>query len=128
MSNAITVALLGLAVLAATTIAWFRLAGVLAAENRFFFLILWTLALVLGVGGLFAPGADFISAGIGATVGLGALGMLGVYNLGRQRARGSVGVEDVIPQFTALDDAGVTFDSASLAGKPALLKFFRGHW
>ncbi len=30
--------------------------------------------------------------------------------------------------FTALDENGDEFSSASLTGKPVLMKFFRGHW
>jgi hypothetical protein len=33
-----------------------------------------------------------------------------------------------VPFFTAVDDHGRHFDSNQLAGKPYLLKFFRGHW
>ncbi len=37
-------------------------------------------------------------------------------------------VGDTIPHFTALDDKGTTFDSATLRGNLVLIKFFRGHW
>ena len=37
-------------------------------------------------------------------------------------------VGDTIPHFTALDDQGATFDSASLNGHLVLIKFFRAHW
>jgi len=33
-----------------------------------------------------------------------------------------------VPPFSALADNGRTFESMRLAGKPYLLKFFRGHW
>ena len=33
-----------------------------------------------------------------------------------------------LPEFTALDETGAVFDSASLRGRPTLIKFFRGHW
>ena len=35
--------------------------------------------------------------------------------------------EPILP-FTAKDHAGNDFDLGSLAGRPYLLKFFRGHW
>ena len=35
---------------------------------------------------------------------------------------------DTIPDFTALDEFGQTFDSSALAGHPVLIKFFRAHW
>lgn len=37
-------------------------------------------------------------------------------------------VGDTIPHFTATDDRGVTFDSASLNDHLVLIKFFRAHW
>jgi len=33
-----------------------------------------------------------------------------------------------LPDFTAPDETGATFDLSSLAGRPVLMKFFRGHW
>ena len=33
-----------------------------------------------------------------------------------------------LPRFKAWDHRGEPFDSASLAGRRVLLKFFRGHW
>ena len=35
---------------------------------------------------------------------------------------------DLLPRFEARDHHGEPFDSASLAGRRVLLKFFRGHW
>lgn len=40
----------------------------------------------------------------------------------------SIKVGDTIPRFTAPDDVGNTFDSASLNGHLVLIKFFRAHW
>ena len=40
----------------------------------------------------------------------------------------AVAVGQPILEFTAPDENGDIFDSASLHGKPILLKFFRGHW
>jgi cytochrome oxidase Cu insertion factor (SCO1/SenC/PrrC family) len=40
----------------------------------------------------------------------------------------AIEVGATIPSFTATDEHGQTFDSQSLAGHPALIKFFRGHW
>jgi hypothetical protein len=60
-----------------------------------------------------------------------ALGGLFFYLVmtGAQRADEThIGVGDKLPAFSAEDDSGALFDSAELAGQPALLKFFRGHW
>ena len=37
-------------------------------------------------------------------------------------------VGETVPLFTAIDRHGERFDSATLGGKPTLMKFFRGHW
>lgn len=39
-----------------------------------------------------------------------------------------VGIGDPLPAISAPDENGEVFDTASLAGSPLLLKFFRGHW
>lgn len=68
----------------------------------------------------------------GTAAGLAAaLGALFFYFVmtGAQRAgETQVRVGDQLPAFQAVDDTGTVFDSAELAGRPALLKFFRGHW
>jgi hypothetical protein len=40
----------------------------------------------------------------------------------------ALAVGDPILEFSATDENGEIFDSASLRGRPVLLKFFRGHW
>jgi hypothetical protein len=40
----------------------------------------------------------------------------------------AIRVGETLRGFTALDENGDEFSSASLAGKPILMKFFRGHW
>ena len=40
----------------------------------------------------------------------------------------AIRVGESLRGFTALDENGNEFSSASLAGKPVLMKFFRGHW
>lgn len=60
-----------------------------------------------------------------------ALGTLFLYLsvTGAQRTDdAAITVGATIPAFTAVDDEGNPFDSASLAGSRVLLKFFRGHW
>ena len=40
----------------------------------------------------------------------------------------ALAVGDPLLEFSAMDENGEIFDSASLHGRPMLLKFFRGHW
>jgi peroxiredoxin len=37
-------------------------------------------------------------------------------------------VGETLRDFSALDENGERFELASTAGRPVLLKFFRGHW
>lgn len=76
------------------------------------------------------------SAGAGVVGGLAAvlalLGggvFLGLFAVSAQERRiPAVRVGEPVPAFSAPDAEGRVFDSASLAGRPYLLKFFRGHW
>ncbi len=43
-------------------------------------------------------------------------------------AADGIGVGATLPDFSAPDENGETFELSSVAGKPLLLKFFRGHW
>lgn len=67
-----------------------------------------------------------VPAGFGIFLGL----MLPGLRLQSSQARNtpSISVGNPIINFSALDDAGETFDLASMQGSPYLLKFFRGHW
>lgn len=40
----------------------------------------------------------------------------------------AIRVGESLRDFTALDKNGDEFSSTNLAGKPVLMKFFRGHW
>ena len=64
----------------------------------------------------------------GWAVALAAL-FLYLTSTGAQKVSGAtIDVGDKLPSFTAPDENGNTFDSASLSGSRVLLKFFRGHW
>jgi len=41
---------------------------------------------------------------------------------------GAIKVGSALPVFSGNDEHGKRFDSNELAGKPVLIKFFRGHW
>lgn len=54
---------------------------------------------------------------------------LGLAALSRQdRRQPAVHLLDPMPAFECTDDSGRPWSSAGLAGRPYLLKFFRGHW
>ena len=85
----------------------------------------WGLSATLGVIAL-ALGAQPIAATVGLVFGLMFLYFVltGAQNAGD----GKVKVGDKLPQFAATDDSGAQFLSSELDGRPALIKFFRGHW
>jgi hypothetical protein len=51
-----------------------------------------------------------------------------VYISPQKVADDAVRVGERLRDFTAIDENGNEFRVASVAGKPLLLKFFRGHW
>lgn len=117
--------LIGFVIVLATLGRWFwRAWQVRVPPSALAFQGLAVLALVLGVASLWLGHGDPFA---GWAVGL-ALLFLYLTTTGAQKAGEGVGVGDAIPEFTAPDDTGEPFDSASLAGSRVLLKFFRGHW
>jgi hypothetical protein len=123
---------LGLASLAvaATNGLWFvgRMRRVAVPQNRIAHEALWALALALAVA-TFWQGAGVIG-GVAAGLGGAASLLMLLLRLGGPQARNTpaVAVGGAILDFTAPDENGVPFRLSSLAGKPILLKFFRGHW
>ncbi len=118
--------IIGLVIVVATMVRWFwRAWQVNVPKTPYGFqamvgvgFMLGLLALNQGSGDAFAPWA----------VGV-ALAFLYLTATGAQKVGDSmVNVGDAMPAFTAPDDNGEEFDSASLAGSRVLLKFFRGHW
>jgi len=93
--------------------------------------LLRVMAVVALVTSLFAlagaPGAFGATlAGLALIVGGGFL-LLG--SLAGQSEQGpAFALGDRLPDFEAPDHEGEAFRSASLRGKPVLIKFFRGHW
>jgi hypothetical protein len=125
-------ALLGLASLAAvvaTLVFWFRGIQQVALRGR--------RGQVLGVM-IGAFGAALIAltwhpgwlGGLAAAIALLLSSIfLALAGLSRQERRHpTVGVGDLMLEFEAIDAEGRPWSSASRAGRPYLLKFFRGHW
>jgi hypothetical protein len=128
-TNAIVVAGFGLAVLVLTTVTWFRLAiAVAIPNNRTAFLMLWAFAAVLGVSSFFSENPDWLSGILGTLATVGGIGLLFLYMLRKQGVGEPISVGDKMPEFTAVDEKGLTFESTTTAGSPILVKFFRGHW
>jgi hypothetical protein len=126
---AIALGLLALGTFLATAGWWLhRLRRVAIPDNRGAFLLFWAVAVVSGVASFFVPQAGWLSATAGAVGAAGGALMLALYALGGQRAGDAIAVGETMPPFTAPDEHGVAFQSASLAGTLALIKFFRGHW
>jgi hypothetical protein len=82
---------------------------------------------LIGLAGALGGGwLSIVSGGLAALLGLGfaSLRLLS----GQAPNRPTVGVGEPMLAFSAPDADGAVFDSASLSGRPYLLKFFRGHW
>lgn len=124
---------LGLAALALAVgafVFWFYLARqVKLPDDRTGFVLVFLLAAGLGISayvkGTSRPGA--IPPAIAILIGLFLPFTIYISPQELETAR-VIKVGDTIPRFTASDDMGVTFDSASLSDHLVLIKFFRAHW
>lgn len=128
MSGAL-LGLVALLVVTATLLRWFQLIQRVAIpRRRAGYFALFLLGAALGVVALRSePGWI---GGAAATLAVVVGSIFPLLRLGsRQLATTpAVRVGEPMLAFTALDDAGARFDSVVLAGRPYLLKFFRGHW
>ncbi len=121
--------LIALMVAILTVILWFRQVNLVALpQDRTWFVIAFAIAMLFG-GAAFICKTRWFGA-VPAIAGfLIALFMVGtIYISPQQVAENPIKVGDTIPAFVALTDTGERFNSSSLSGKPALIKFFRGHW
>jgi len=120
-------AALGVAVI--TVALWFRqIDQVALPENRTLFVVSYLTALAMGGGAFVARTRWF-----GAIPALLAIIIGGFFPFSVAISRQEVATTGIqsgqtIPHFKALNRQGELFDSASLDGKPVLMKFFRGHW
>ncbi|MCB1691106.1 MAG: hypothetical protein KDI33_21610 [Halioglobus sp.] len=124
---------LGLAALAlavGTFVFWFYLARqVNLPDNRTGFVLVFLFAVALGVSA-YVKGTSIaggIPPAIAILIGLFLPFTIYVSPQEVETAR-VIKVGDTIPHFTASDDKGVMFDSASLSDHLVLIKFFRAHW
>ena len=108
---------------------WFvRIRRVDIPRDRRGFVASWLLGAGLGIFAL-TEGAGWlggIPAFIAALAGIVFSAL--VYISPQKLADDAVRVGERLRDFTAFDENGNEFRIASVAGKPLLLKFFRGHW
>jgi hypothetical protein len=124
--------LLGLAALVVvgiSTVLWMRaLKRVAIPKNRGGFVVVWIVSAVLGLAALTGEPGWHGGIAAGLAVFASAFFLLTVAVGGQKVAADAISVGATIPRFSAPDEHGQMFDSASLAGHPVLIKFFRGHW
>jgi len=123
------IGLAAFAVAATSAALWWRaLRRVEIPDNRATFITAWIVALVLGVAALLAAPGWLVGTLASLSVLVCCLLLLTVAIGGQKVGNQAIRVGMTIPAFTTVDEHGRTFDSSSLAGNPALIKFFRGHW
>ena len=105
-----------------------RIRRVAVPARRTGFDVAFATALVLGVAA-FVRGVG-LAAGTAAAIActIGGAMLLVRTQSAQSRKRPRVAVGEPILDFTAPDEHGRPFRLASLAGRPILLKLFRGHW
>jgi len=121
--------LAGAALVCACGALWVRrMRAVRVPRNRAPYLGAMALGAALGVAALVR--GTGLAGGVAAALAI----VLGVAFVGirlqsaQARRAPAVGVGDPMLDFAAPDADGRPFASASLHGRPYLLKFFRGHW
>ena len=123
---------LGLASLIVVAISirlWIRaLKRVEIPKNRGGFVAAWAVAAGLGLAALAGEPGWLGGIAAGFSVFASTFFLLTVAVGGQKVGEDAIRVGATIPDFTAPDEHGQTFDSHSLAGHPVLIKFFRGHW
>ncbi len=122
-------ALLGLAIVVGSAALWFRrMYQVRIPRNRTPFIVVWLSGGALGLIALF-QGTGWIG-GTAAVLAIGfAAFVMFTVSISRQiLAEGAIRVGARLPAVLAPDENGESFELSSLAGRPVLLKFFRGHW
>jgi hypothetical protein len=120
---------LALLVIAGAAALWFRLAlAVRLPKDRSGFIFVWVGGTLLGIAAL-SQGAGWaggIPAGLAVLVGAFLLITAAIGP--QQVAADAVAVGEPLRDFSAPDENGEIIGLASTAGRPVLLKFFRGHW
>ena len=121
--------ILGLLIVAITGWLWIQLIrNVAVPRQRTPYLLGFAAGALLGVAAI-ARGEGFLSTAAGILAAIaGTLFVLLRLQSAQKPNTPAVSVGGPILDFSAPDEHGTPFELASLAGKPYLLKFFRGHW
>jgi hypothetical protein len=124
-----TLGFLALVVAAATVTLWFRqINQVDVPEDKTTYLVFFLFAAALGVGAFVARTRWFGGVAAALAILIGSFFPFTMAISRQEVAVNAIRVGDTIPAFSALDENGELFESKTLAGKPVLIKFFRGHW
>ena len=130
MKTGTKIGLGALALAIGTTVVWFRMTGTVGLpDSRAAFVVAWLAAVGLGVFA-YIKGTSIVGA-VPPALGVLISGFLlfTVYISPQALdTTKTIKVGDTIPQFTAPDGNGETFDSSALNGHLVLIKFFRAHW
>jgi hypothetical protein len=122
-------ALLGFVLTVVTGALWFRRAfAVQLPDDRTPFVVAMAVAAGLGVYA-FTAGVGWVAGLLaGASVLAGGVFITLVAISAQKGSSGGFEVGQPVPDFSAPDETGQPFALSSQAGRPLLLKFFRGHW
>jgi hypothetical protein len=116
-------------VAALTMVVWFRqINQVDIPENRTVFAIFFLSAVALAISAFVMRTRWFGAIPALLAIVIGGFFPFSMTISSQEVATTGIQVGQTMPQFKALDRKGEWFDSASLDGKPVLIKFFRGHW
>jgi hypothetical protein len=125
---------LGLAIAGAVVVGgagarWFQLLrAVRIPQDRTTFLVATGIGALLGIAA-FLAGVGLVGGLLAGFAILGGVGFVALWAAsGQSRLPPAVTVGEPLLAFTGTDDEGRPFDVGAFAGKPLLLKFFRGHW
>jgi hypothetical protein len=120
---------LALLLVAGSMALWFRrIQRVEVPTDRRGWVASWLVGAALGVAAL-GSGAGWVGGVPAALAVLAGVFFSVLVAVSAQRtAADAIRVGEMLRDFTALDDRGEPFSIASTAGRPLLLKFFRGHW
>jgi len=112
-----------------TAMVWFRqIEHVAIPENRIVFVLFFLGAVALAIGAFVMRTRWFGAIPALLAIVIGGFLPLSMAISRQEVATTGIQVGQIMPHFKAVDLNGEWFDSASLEGKPVLIKFFRGHW
>ena len=124
-----TLGFVGLGIALATMALWNRqIHQVAIPENRILFIVGFVAAALFGASAFVMRTRWFGAIPAVLAIAIGVFLPFTISISRQEVASTGIQVGQTIPLFTAIDRHGEGFDSASLEGKPVLMKFFRGHW